>query len=188
MTSADVRVPLMSLFGLESVTVTAAATAIFDHPLSATGLAVAADAENYPEETWLYGLRWLHPDAGSGCWATVTAYGWTQGEPDFECSPQYLRDYVYDKDVLIPLYSGPPHNNEYRIAGFAYFHVTGYDFGNEHTYPSSGFSCNPSDPDDPDPWPWQPCLRGYFTPSRTIYSGTPGGPGGYGLVLVKLTG
>ena len=34
-----VRVPLMSLFGLDRVNVTAAATAIFDHPSSATGLA-----------------------------------------------------------------------------------------------------------------------------------------------------
>lgn len=187
-TSAEVTVPLMSLFGLDPVTVTAAATAIFDHPLSGDGLALVVGTSQYHgggAEIRLYPEGWLRarPDVlGSECWATVTAWAGNRGDSEFRCSQQHLRDYVYGQDVLIPLSDQwDPHEGEWLIAGFAYFHVTGYDFGPGRTYPP-GFSCDPPNPEDP----WQPCLRGSFTPNRTtIYAGTPGGPD-YGLVLVKL--
>jgi hypothetical protein len=168
-----VRVPLMSLFGFHRVDVTAAATAIFGYPASGTTVPLIINAEEYGQTT-LDDFAWL--DGGSGCRATLFAWTWQEGSTDDgpQCTAQYLRDNVYRRDLLVPLYSEKNGSNEYRVAGFAYFHVTGYILSLDDASYTSPIppSCG------------SVCLQGYFV-ERTVSTGDPGGAD-FGVVLVKL--
>ena len=175
---AGVRVPLMSLFGVHRVNVTAAATALFGYPVSGFTLPLVIDAQEYPlGPPYVEDFSWL--DSNGECPMNLTA-GWARGSTDDEpeCSAQYLRNNVYEHDVLVPLYSEENEpDNRYKVAGFAYFHVTGYKLspsGDLHTWPAD-FTCEGGAP---------VCLRGYFF-EKTVSSGTPGGRD-FGVVLVKL--
>jgi Flp pilus assembly protein TadG len=171
--ASGVRVPLMSLFGHSRVDVTAAATAEFGYPVSGTVMPLIIDRAEYGQTT-LDDFAWR--DGGIGCPVTLTAGVWRNGptSDDPECPPQYLKDNVQDKVVLVAL--GSNEEDRYRVAGFAYFHVTGYKFSADPLYqwfPSG------------DPCPSAPaCLQGYFV-ERTVSTGDPGGAD-FGAVLVKL--
>jgi hypothetical protein len=173
---AGVRVPFMSALGLHRIGVTASATAIFDHPASGATLPLVVAAAEWPGQ---YGLgaadnitdfAWLE---GGGCPTTLSAWTWQQGSESNEprCSAQYLRQYVYDRDILVALYFDED-GNRYQVAGFGDFHVTGYKLSDDPQY-IRGDDCGTA-----------PCLRGYFD-QKTVSSGTPGGFG-FGIVLVKL--
>jgi Flp pilus assembly protein TadG len=181
--AAGVRVPLMSLFGFHRVDVTAAATALFGYPGSASTLPLVVDREEWPGDAGggipddITEFGWL---AGSGCPTTISAWMWLDGSADAEpnCPPEYLRNHVADRDILLPLFIGEDEaGNRYEVAGFGYFHVTGYKLsptGDTHTWPQN-FTCEDGGP---------VCLRGYFF-ERTVSTGTPGGAD-FGVVLVKL--
>lgn len=181
---AGVRVPFMSVLGIERIDVTAAATAIFGYPGSEYTLPLAIAAGEWPGRFGLGAaddvtdFGWLR---GSGCPTTLTAWTWRNGSTDNEpqCTAQYLRDHVYGRNILVALFfNEDPVGNRYQVAGFGYFHVIGYKLNpldDSHTWPT-GFTCEDGGP---------VCLRGYFD-TRTVSSGDPGGAD-FGVVLVKLT-
>jgi Flp pilus assembly protein TadG len=174
-----VRVPLMSLFGLDRVNVTAAATAEWGYPASGWVLPLVVDATQYVAvgHTFLY-PGWRLPQPGeSDCWATLTVGPSMPGDTEPECLARELElSRNRGEDVLIPLYSGLDPQGKYLVKGFAFFHLTGYQLADQA---SPGFSCGAEEPGFV-------CLGGYFT-TRTIYSGDPDGRD-YGVVLVKLIG
>jgi hypothetical protein len=171
-----VRVPLMSLFGFRRVDVTAAATAVFGYPVSGTTMPLIINETEY-RQTTLDDFAWL--DGGSGCRMTLTAGNWPRGSTGGgpECTAEYLRDNVWNHDLLIALYSQVDEQPRYRVAGFAYFRVTGYILSTtdpSYTRPV-GFLCQTGAP---------VCLQGYFL-ERTVSTGDRGGAD-FGVVLVKL--
>jgi len=227
---AGVRVPLMSLFGLDRVAVGAAATAIFDHPSSGqslplvieqycleemgqnqsgyvlmhTGSAKGGTGSCQQSEPagqdapgafgWIDVDRSLDPDPILGnCLASFDIDGWETfadpgqgaGSPPKECEASALREAIYQKAVLVAVYSdvrAQGNNTQYFVTGFAAFFVEGYRLGNKQGFympPPSGAWDNNICP------PSAMCLLGHFT-ELTVYGANPGGPN-YGVVLVMLT-
>jgi hypothetical protein len=126
------------------------------------------------------GFGWL--DAGSDCEAQITVGDWVDDKPG--ASKPSCLDLVplQNTTVLLPVYNDTNgltgSNGEYRIVGFAAFHITGYRFpGN--VFPA-GLRCPPS------PGTSGSCLRGYFTGFTT--TGTVFGGPDMGVTIIKIVG
>ena len=127
------------------------------------------------------GFGWLAPNEGR-CGADLAAGSWAEADEGNnvprDCNEAWLRENVYDHDILIPMYVDLNNQEKlYLVAGFSSFHVTAYKLssGNAYTFPA-GFKCGGS--------PADTCLQGYFT-STAVYTGDPGGDD-YGVVLIQL--
>lgn len=127
------------------------------------------------------GFGWLAPNEGR-CGADVSAGNWAPADEGNnvprDCNQAWLRENVFDHDILIPMYVDlNGQDKEYLVAGFSSFHVTGYKLSSSSTYAyPAGFTCGGS--------PADTCLQGYFT-SKAVYTGDPGGDD-YGVVLIQL--
>jgi hypothetical protein len=107
----------------------------------------------------------------SGTWVGVEP----GNSPTPGCSPAYVQS-LTSKPIPLPIYTGIKDQGrtaEFYLDGFAYFHITGYNFGGQ-------FKLNPPCTGD------DRCVRGYFT-SGVIYDGDFGGDG-LGISIVKLIG
>jgi Flp pilus assembly protein TadG len=131
------------------------------------------------------GFGWLD---SVDCEADIDAGDWVSDDPGNDV-PNDCKDHVVewrDKVLLFPIYSQTNglngNNGEYRIAGFAAIHITGYRFpGNSATnrWPNT-FTC-----------PLQPgnsgvCIRGHFT--KFVTSGEVGGGTNYGTSAIRIVG
>jgi hypothetical protein len=137
------------------------------------------------------GFGWLESPL-SNCLAWIVRGDWTDGgtgggagqpPPNTGCTVDVLREAIYQKDILIPVYSeirGEGAGAQYYMEGFAIFHVIAYKLGNRPGYTEpAGFDCPiPGQGEDPI------CLRGYFK-QGTLTWGEIGGQD-YGAVIVKL--
>ncbi len=211
---AGVRVPLLSMLGFDRVQVGAAATAIFDHPVSSEGgLALIIDTcEFYTAVGSGYGPQSLttlifkdpNKDPEGPCLADPAgkdapgAFGWldtpntslcqyddlTVGE-EAEADPGYAPSKGCKQDI-------PPLDADYMLP--VYSEVGGY--GNNTWYTVAGFAYFHFLGYNFPIWGEAGvgcggtghsvgCITGYFT-RNTLWTGDPGGPD-FGAVLVKLT-
>lgn len=127
------------------------------------------------------GFGWL--TANGSCSVDLTIGEWVSDDPGASpsngCSPDHLFA-LLDRPVPLPFFddlTGVGSNGRYHIAGFGYFHVTGFNFGGQYKAPSASTApCNGD----------ERCVSGYFT-TGVIYEGEPGGPD-HGLRIVELIG
>jgi hypothetical protein len=129
------------------------------------------------------GFGWL--DDGPGCDEEIDIeVGELVDDKTGAAAPTCLDlDQLRDATVLVPVYTDTNGltgtNGEYRIVGFAAFHVSGYRFPGGNVYPP-GLRC------PPNPGFSGTCLRGYFTGFTTTGTGF-GGPD-LGVNIIKLVG
>jgi hypothetical protein len=125
------------------------------------------------------GFGWLQP-AGD-CVVPVTAGGWapsSTGVPQPTCVDLVA---LRNKTVLLPIYdidAGTGAGGQYRIVGFAAFHLTGYKFTGQDKWPNN-IQC-------PGTGNSGTCIKGYFT-TMTTTGTTFGGPD-MGVTITKLVG
>jgi len=123
------------------------------------------------------GFGWLDTDAG--CEKYMVADRWYGNDPGSSpstgCSVPYVGSLI-GRSVPLPIFDdlvGVGTVGNYRIVGFALFHITGYHFGGQ-------FSVNPPCRGD------ERCISGQFT-SGVVYEGDTGGDD-HGFVIVQLIG
>jgi hypothetical protein len=123
------------------------------------------------------GFGWLTGDGD--CDAFMEWGGWHSADPGSSptigCDPAVLAD-VVGQSVPLPIFDdliGVGSGGDYHLAGFAMFHITGFNFGGQ-------FRANPPCSGD------ERCMSGYFT-TGVVYDGEPGGPD-HGIRIVKLIG
>lgn len=128
------------------------------------------------------GFGWLDTFGGL-CQADTQYEQWIGADPGSSpsngCTPELLKSQIFNEIVYLPYYddlTGTGNNDEYRVAGFGAFWVTGYNFGGQYKEPQGSPPCTGA----------ERCLAGYFV-EGTAYNGQFGGPN-RGLVLVKLIG
>ena len=123
------------------------------------------------------GFGWLGGDGD--CEVFLVSDTWHTADPGSSptvgCDPGPVADLV-GQDVPLPIFDdlvGVGTGGEYHIAGFAMFHITGFNFGGQ-------FKVNPPCQGD------ERCMSGHFT-TGVVYDGEPGGPD-TGIRIVKLIG
>jgi len=128
------------------------------------------------------GFGWL--DGESGCSAYIVDDQWAFEDPGASpttgCSPEAL-EAIVNTVQLLPYFSdvsGLGANGQYEIADFGAFFIQGYNFGGQYKYPSAQDAPCSGD---------ERCLAGWAT-VKTSHSGTIGGSGGRGVMIIQLTG
>jgi hypothetical protein len=123
------------------------------------------------------GFGWLTGDGD--CELFLQTGSWYDADPGSSpsngCDPAPLLDLV-GQDIPLPIFDdlfGVGTDGNYHIAGFAMFHITGFNFGGL-------FKANPPCSGD------ERCMSGYFT-TGVVYDGEVGGPD-TGIRIVKLIG
>ncbi len=127
------------------------------------------------------GFGWLI--ASDGCVVDTTVGGLVAIEAgkSVEKCPELVWQDIENTTVLLPIY-GEAYDKEYRIVGFAAFHVMGYKF-------TSGVSW-PTDIRCPGSGDSGICIKGFFTDfttSRNTWRTSFGGPY-MGVTVIKLVG
>ena len=122
---------------------------------------------------------WLDTPNSSLCRSALLIVGGeASAEPGYSPSKGCKTDIPpLNADYMLPIYSrvsGSGDNTRYTVAGFASFHLLGYNFP---IWGQAGVGCGGSGHSIG-------CITGYFV-QKTLYTGDPGG-GDFGVVLVKL--
>jgi hypothetical protein len=130
------------------------------------------------EEFMPGGFGWLDTP-GKVCETYLQSATWARLEPGNSptpgCSPGYVAS-LTAKPIPLPVYDGirdQGRTGQFHIHGFAYFQITGYNFGGQYKLNS------PCSGDDR-------CVRGFFT-TGVIFDGDLGGED-LGISIVKLIG
>lgn len=125
------------------------------------------------------GFGWLTGDGENDCEVFIATGSWESADPGSSptngCVPADL-NLTVGEPVPLPIFDdivGVGAGGSYRIAAFAMFVITGYNFGGQ-------FKVNPPCGGD------KRCMSGYFT-EGIVYEGEIGGPNN-GIVIVKLVG